>query len=132
MSPDFSGVWKTHLQRSKLLGSQPTAVLAKIKQSEEELAAEMVITKADGCENSLVFKGRTSGEQITNVVQGVEMRSRLQWVDNELLIESWVNVAGRQGHFLDYRSFSNDGQTLIMEHRGDDLAGQITFLQKMH
>lgn len=132
MSPDFSGVWKADLQRSKLLGPQPTAVLAKIKHSGEDLSAEIVITKADGCENSLVFKGRTSGEQITNVVQGVEMRSRLRWVDNELLIESWVNVDRRQGHFLDYWSLSSDGETLIMEHRGDDLAGQITFLQKMH
>lgn len=34
--------------------------------------------------------------------------------------------------FLDYWSLSSDGQKLIMEHRGDDLAGQITFLQKMH
>lgn len=40
-------------------------------------------------------------------------------------------MAGRQGHFLDYWSLSSDGQTLIMEHRGDDLAGQITFLEKM-
>lgn len=131
MCPDFSGVWKADLQRSKLLGPPPRAVLAKIKHSGEGLAAEMVITKADGCESSLVFKGRTSGEQIANVVRGVEMRSRLQWVDNELLIESWVNMAGRQGHFLDYWSLSSDGQTLIMEHRGDDLAGQITFLQKI-
>ena len=61
---------------------------------------------------------------------GVEMRSRLEWVDNELLIESWVNVAERHSHFLDYWSLSGDSQTLIMEHRGDDLAGQITFLER--
>ncbi|HEX8763626.1 MAG TPA: hypothetical protein VF740_00635 [Candidatus Acidoferrum sp.] len=60
------------------------------------------------------------------------MRSRLRWVDNELLIESWVNLAGREGRFLDYWSLSSDGQKLIMEHRGDDLAGQITFFEKMH
>jgi len=58
------------------------------------------------------------------------MRSRLQWVGNELLIESSVNFGEGQSHFLDYWSLSDDGQTLVMEHRGDDLAGQITFLEK--
>lgn len=132
MPPDFSGVWKADLQRSKLLGPQPTAVLAKIKHSREELSAELVITKPDGCEDSLLFQGRTPGEEVTNVAQGVEMRSRLRWIGYELLIESWVNVAGRQGHFLDYWSLSSDSQTLIMDHRGDDLDGQITFLEKVH
>lgn len=131
MNPDFTGVWKADLQRSKLLGPQPKSVLAKIEHSGQELTAEMLITKADGSEDRLLFRGRTSGEEVTNVVQGLGMRSRLQWVGNELLIESWVNVAGRRGHCLDYWSLSSEGQALIMEHRGDDLAGQITFLEKM-
>lgn len=131
MTPDFSGVWKADLQISKLLGPQPKGVLAKIKHSGEELAAEMLITRLDGREERLLFKGRISVEEVTNVEQGVEMRSRLQWVGNELLIESWVNVAGRQSRFLDYWSLSSDGQTLTMAHRGDDLAGQITFLEKV-
>jgi hypothetical protein len=131
MNSDFSGVWKADLQRSKLLGPQPKAILAKIKYSGQELVAEMLITKVDGREDHLLFRGRTSGEEVTNVVQGVAMRSRLQWVGTELLIESWVNLSGHRGHFLDYWSLSSDGQTLIMEHRGDDLAGQTTFLGKM-
>lgn len=130
MPPDFSGVWKADLQRSKLLVPQPKAMLAKIKHCGEELAAEMLITRSDGREECLLFKGRTSGEEVTNVGQGVEMRSRLQWVGTELLIESWVNLADRHSRFLDYWSLSGDSQTLIMEHRGDDLAGQITFLEK--
>lgn len=131
MTPDFSGVWKADLQRSKLLVPQPKALLAKINQSGEELAAEMLITRSDGREECLLFKGRTSGEEVTNVGQGVEMRSRLQWVGAELLIESWVNIADHHSHFLDYWSLSGDSQTLIMEHPGDDLAGQITFLEKV-
>lgn len=131
MNPDFNGVWKADLQRSKLLGPRPKAVQATIKHSGEQLAAEMLITKPDGREDRLLFSGRISGEDVTNVVQGVEMRSRLQWVGHELLIESGVNVAGRQAHFLDYWSLSSEGRTLIMEHRGDDLAGQITYLERM-
>lgn len=131
MTPDFNGVWKADLQRSKLLGPLPKALVAKIKHSGEELAAEMLVTKPDGREDQLFFRGRMSGEDVANVVQGVEMHSRLRWVGKELLIESWAR-AGHQGHFLDFWSLSSDGQTLIMEHRGDDLAGQITFLEKLH
>lgn len=131
MTSDFSGVWKADLQKSKLVGPRPKAVLAKIKHSREELAAEMFITKADGREDRLHFKSRISGEEVANVVQSLEMRSRLQWVGKELLIESWAHFAGHDSHFLDYWSLSSDGQTLIMEHRGDDLPGQVTFLEKM-
>ena len=110
---------------------QPKSLVAKIKLSGEELAAEMLITKSDDREERLLFRGRISGEEVINVAQDVEMRSRLQWVRNELLIESQVSVGDRHSHFLDYWSISSDGQTLIMEHRGDDLAGQITLLEKM-
>jgi len=92
MNPNFNGVWKADLQKSKLLGPMPEALVAEIKEAGEELPTEMLITKGDGREDRLLFKGRTSGEEVTNVVQGVKMRSRLQWMSNELLIESRVNV----------------------------------------
>lgn len=41
-----------------------------------------------------------------------------------------MNRGERQIHFCDYWSLSSDGRTLTMEHRGDDLAGQITFLDR--
>lgn len=65
MNPDFSGVWKADLQKSKLLGAQPKAVLAKIKHCGEKRAAAMLITKADGGEDQLLFRGRTSGGEVT-------------------------------------------------------------------
>lgn len=88
MTPDFSGVWKADLQRSKLIGPSPKTLVARIRHSGAELAAEMVLTRLDGRQDQLLFRGRMSGEDASNVVQGVEMRSRLQWVDNELPIES--------------------------------------------
>jgi hypothetical protein len=33
-------------------------------------------------------------------------------------------------HFCDYWSLSPNGQTLSMEHRNDDLAGQKTVLER--
>lgn len=59
------------------------------------------------------------------------MRSCSQWTGAELLIESWMNVGGREGHFRDYWSLSLDGGTLKMEHRDNDLAGQTTLLERV-
>ena len=90
----------------------------------------MVITGADGGEHSLVFRGTTTGEEVSNIILGVPWRSQLRWVGRELLIESWVNHGGREIRFRDFWSLSDDGETLTMQHRGDDLAGQTTILER--
>jgi hypothetical protein len=110
MNLNFSGVWKGNLEKSKVLGPAPEAVLVRINHADPELIVEMV----------------------TNSVHGIQVRSRSNWVGTELLIESWMNVGGREGHFRDYWSLSSDGRTLRMEHRHDDLAGQITLLERTH
>jgi len=92
----------------------------------------MVITKMDDTEDSVLFRGLTNGEEVANPVHGIQVRSRSNWVGTELLIESWMKVGGREGHFRDFWSLSGDGQTLTMEHRDDDLAGQITLLERTH
>ena len=127
---NFSGIWTADLERSKLIGPRPKALLAKISHSEPQLIVEMLITKPDGGEDRLLFRGLTSGEEVVNSVQGIDVRSRSRWVGSELLIESWMKVGERRGDFRDYWSLSSDGQTLKMEHRGDDLAGQITVLER--
>jgi len=115
-----------------VLGPAPKAVLVRINHADPELIVEMVITKMDDTEDRLLFRGITTGEEVTNSVHGIQVRSRSNWVGTELLIESWMNVGGREGHFRDYWSLSSDGRTLTMEHRDDDLAGQITLLERTH
>jgi len=130
MTPNFSGTWKADLQRSKLLGPVPKALLVKINHSEPKLSVEMFITKPDSTEDHLSFRSLTSGEEIVNSVSGAEMRNRCGWAGRELLIESFMKVGERQVNFRDYWALSSDGRELIMEHRGDDLAGQSTFLER--
>ncbi|SRR6266571_9966 len=131
MNLDFSSVWKASLEKSNLLGARPKAMLVKIDHSDPELLVEMVITKMDETEDRLIFRGLTSGDEVTNSVHGLEVRSRSRWMGAELLIESWMNLSGREGHFRDYWSLSCDGGMLKMEHRDDDLAGQITLLERV-
>jgi len=45
MNPNFNGVWKADLQKSKLLGPMPEALVAEIKEAGEELTTEMLIAK---------------------------------------------------------------------------------------
>jgi hypothetical protein len=42
-----------------------------------------------------------------------------------------MSLGGRELHFRDCWSLSPNGQILTMEHRDDDLAGQIAVLQRM-
>lgn len=130
MKPDFSGFWRANLENSRLLRPQPQAMSASIHHADPELRVEMLLTKPDGTEVRSTSRFVTTGEEITNPVYDAGMRSRCQWVERELLVESWVSLRGRDWHTRDFWSLSEDGQTLIMEHRDGDLAGQITRLER--
>jgi hypothetical protein len=88
------------------------------------------ITKPDDSEERLLFKGLTSGQEVVNYVNGVEVPSCFLWEGTELLIESWMKIGECKSSFRDYWSLSSDGSTLTMEHCADDLAGLITILEK--
>ena len=130
MNLNFSGVWKGNLEKSKLLGPAPKAVLVKVNHADPELIVEMVITKMDDTEDRVLFRGLTNGEEVANPVHGIQVRSR-SWAGTELFVESWMKLGGREGHFRGFWSLSGDGQRLAMEHR-EDLAGQITLLERTH
>lgn len=129
MIPNFSGKWKADLQRSRLLGPAPKEILVSVVHSEPELQVDMSVMVEAGAQH-IGFRARTTGETARNIVLGSEWQSRLRWIGPELLIESWVAHSGRQMHFCDYWSLSPDGKRLTMEHRDDDLPGQITILER--
>lgn len=68
MKMDFSGVWKANLEKSIILGARPKAMLVKIDHSDPKLLVEMVITKMDESEDRFIFRGLTSGNEVTNLV----------------------------------------------------------------
>jgi hypothetical protein len=131
MNPNFTGTWRANLQKSKLLGSVPRSIIITIQHSDSQLSAEMVITTPDSIEHRLIFKGTIEGEEGINAILGASWHSRLYWVGMEMLIESRVTQGTRELHFRDYWSLSDDAGTLTMEHRGDDLAGQISILERI-
>jgi hypothetical protein len=127
---NLSGVWKGNLEKSRLLGPAPKALLVTINHTDPVLNVEMVFTKLDDTEEQLLFRGMTTGEEVVNSVRAIQVRSRSTWIGAELLIESWMSLGGRESYFRDYWFLSNDGRMLTMEHRNDALAGQTTVLEK--
>lgn len=79
MASNFSGTWKADLQRSKLSGPTPKALLVKINHPEPELIVEMLFTKPDDTEDRLLFRCVTSGEDVLNSINGTEVRNKCRW-----------------------------------------------------
>jgi hypothetical protein len=130
MSVNFTGTWNATLSKSRFLGPPPKAISIKIKHSDSELEEKIVVTKTDGSEERVVFKCRTNGEQDGSILNGRAVRGSARWEGEELVIESWIQFGSRDMHFCDCWSLSPDGQTLSMEHRNDDLHGQLTVLER--
>jgi len=126
----FSGIWIADLSLSRLRGPQPRAITIQIEHSDPELRQEILVTRRDGSQDRIVFQCATNGEPGKSLLNGKTIRGTAGWQRDELVIESWVQFGAREMHFCDHWSLSADGSTLSMEHRNDDLAGQLTLLRK--
>lgn len=131
MNANFSGTWSADLSKSRFLGAQPRSVTVRIEHAEPRLSAEILVTKQDETEDRVAFECATNGEHGRSVLNGKPVRGSARWEGQELVIESWMQLGARQLHFCDFWSLSPDCQTLTMEHRNDDLAGQLTILSKV-
>jgi hypothetical protein len=127
--PDFTGVWEMNLEKSILPGPAPKRMLVKIEHREPRLIQQIHFTDAAGTEQQMTFRYETNAET-TNPVGEATARTHAWWEGTELVIESRMKTPGREFHFKDHWSLSDDGRTLTMAHRDDDLAGQIAVLEK--
>jgi hypothetical protein len=128
--PNFTGVWKLNLEKSVIRGALPKQILMNIEHRDPSVIQQILLTDANGAEQRQIFTCRV-GVDTKNSVSGVELQSSTQWIGTELVIESRFSARDREFHFKDHWSLSEDGRTLNMAHRDDDLAGQISVLEKM-
>lgn len=131
MGTNFTGSWKLDLSKSKFPGLAPRTIALKIKHSDSSLDEEMLITRSDGSEERVVFHCQTDGRPYENVLNGRTLRGVANWKGQELLIESWMLVGGKEMHFRDFWFVSADRRTLSMEHRDDGLAGQLSVFERI-
>ena len=125
----FTGVWKLDCEKSTVHGVVPAQVFIRIEHQEPTLVQQILLTSANGEERLQTFRYEI-GVEVSNSVGGVPVRTCARWEGRELVISSWMRTPDRELHFKDHWSISNDGETLTMEHRDDDLAGQISLLER--
>jgi hypothetical protein len=128
--PNFTGIWKLNLEKSTIRGALPKQVLMNIEHRDPTVIQQILSTDQNGAQQRQIFTCRI-GAETKNSVGGIELQSGSQWNGQELVIESRMNARGREFYFKDHWSISKDGRTLTMAHRDDDLAGQISILEKM-
>jgi hypothetical protein len=78
----------------------------------------------------MMFTFETTGKESKNAMGSATTLTKAHWEGSELVIESTLKAGERELHFRDHWSLSSDAQTLTMAHRDDDLAGQISVLEK--
>jgi hypothetical protein len=116
-------------EKSVLRGASPKQVLIKIEHREPAIIQQVLFTGASDVEQLQTFAWQ-AGVEVSTSFGGVPARTRVRWEGMELVIESWMKAPDRELYFKDHWSISHDGETLIMAHRDDDLAGQISVLEK--
>jgi hypothetical protein len=130
MNSNFTGSWKANLAKSKFLSPPPKGFVVQIQHSENRLREEIIVFKHGGLEERVVFTCSTDGDDGHSTLNGQTIRGKASWVGNELVIESWMQFGDRELHFRDCWSLTENGRTLVMEHRDDALTGQITVLER--
>ena len=131
MNSNFTGTWKANLAKSRFLFPLPKGIVIQIEHSENRLREEIAAVKHDGLEERAVFTCSTEGHDGHSTLNGQTIRGKARWVGNELVIESWIEAGDRELYFRDCWSLTENGRTLVMEHRDDALSGQITVLERV-
>jgi hypothetical protein len=126
--PNFGGVWEINFEKSKMVGPAPKRILMKIDHREPMLIQQILFTSEAGT-RQLAFTYIT-GTETENLIGNARARTRAEWDETELVIESRMNTPDHQVFFKDHWSLSDAGTTLTMTHRDDALAGQISVLEK--
>ena len=129
LRPDFSGVWELNFVKSIMRGPAAKRILMILDHKEPRLVQQILVTVAGGKQQQMTFNLEI-GADTANLMGGGMARNHASWQGKELVIESRVNIAGREAYYKDHWSLSEDGQTLTMEHRDDDLDGQTAVLDK--
>ena len=129
--PNFSGLWQLNLEKSRIPGLAVRAIGMKIEHAEPDFVQAVKALHESGEVSLGRLAGNTSGTLFINKVRNLDMVSTATWVGEELVIDSHVDTGGsRPMHFRDYWSLSDDGNKLRMEHRDDDIAGQLSVLER--
>lgn len=125
---NFSGIWRLDLARSVLKIEAPRELLMKITHDGMRVRQQVLIVRAGG-EDHGDFEF-TVGAESVSAIRGQRAVVRAHWEDAVLIVESLVSAPGGELKLRDHWTLTNDGATLTMTHSDDELAGQISVLER--
>ncbi|MGA7714191.1 MAG: hypothetical protein WCA81_20025 [Rhizomicrobium sp.] len=128
--PNFTGIWRMNLAKSIMHGDAPAEVVMNIVHDEPTLLQHVMYRRKDGNEDRLTFTYKI-GAEVMNALRGMPMLTLARWQETELIIEGVVRTPGKDLRFSDHWSLSDNRATLTMSHPDDDLAGQISVLERV-
>ncbi|MEI9933046.1 MAG: hypothetical protein WDM89_21575 [Rhizomicrobium sp.] len=130
-NPDFNGLWRLDVSRSLLPNTDIVAMSVKIEHSDPKFLQTIKTLQSDGKVTLNHFAGVSTNEEFSNSIHGRSVRSTAKWRGKELVIDSYVETGANAIHLRDHWFLSDDGAELHMEHRDDDLAGQLAVLKRI-
>lgn len=112
-TPNFSGVWKADLGKSKLNGPAPSDYLMILEQQDGKLVESVGVYTQRGEQRSK-FTFKTDGSPSINSFHGLTMRTQASWSGGTLVLDSKL-AADKPGSVNEKYSLSPDGKTLTVE-----------------
>jgi photosynthetic reaction center cytochrome c subunit len=111
-TPNFSGVWKADLQKSKMVGQPATSYLVIIEQDPTKITEKVGLTTQRG-EQRMAFNYNLAKPSM-NSFRGIPMRTESSMNGNTLVLTS--KIAGNPpGTMTERYTLSPDGNTLTIE-----------------
>lgn len=96
-TPDFSGTWTLHLERSRLEIEKPTTTVFVIEHRDPALRVTRTHVYGD-VSDTLTFELTTDGRSSTFRHRGIEADMRARWKGDELVITMELHLPTTAGH----------------------------------
>lgn len=117
--PSMAGTWKMDAAKSDFGGSAPSKYDAKIAVDGHVCSIQQSTDQVDS-----EMKLRDDGQETTNEINGMTMKSKMWW-DNDVLVgESVYSGNGIEMTFKDRTSFSPDGKVMTIDRIGQTPRGE--------
>ena len=132
--PNFSGTWELVIEKSDF-GSlpPPKKVINVIEHKEPMLTMKSHLSLPQGDYTS-DFKYRTSGAEDVNESYSSVMKTRAQWVKQELVIEGDIETRAQVVHYTERWQLLDGGKTLVnnrtVKAGKEDIVQKLVYVKK--
>jgi hypothetical protein len=119
-SPNLSGIWRWNPDKSRVSGRPATNRRVKIEQQGSDLTITTRVMGEAG-EDIHKYHYTIGSDDNTNQMMGSPLKSKVQWKDGALAVDSVATLDNGELHLRDMWTLSSDGQTLTF--RGSRVMG---------